>query len=595
MDFSGKSMPMLFIATLLLELTCIAASGNRSRQHVLYGSEAADLIQLRNSFSPPLILYANWTGSPCSTNGSQWFGITCQNSRVAGVSLPGMRLSGSIPSTVLQNLWYLASLDLSNNALYGTLPTLQGLINLRVVSFASNQFSGTIPLQFVALPNLAQLELQDNNLIGTIPAFNQQALGRFNVSYNHLEGRIPNNPVLQGFPTTSFANNLRLCGKPLSNPCSSPASPAPPSGQTGTRASSLSSGKSLRSWAIVLIVISALAVVCMVTVCFLFCLKRRSKKATQKAFDLASLAKGSGTSETISEANQNKNLMFYDKEKATCDLDDLMKSPAEWLGKGELGNTFRAIPESGPIMVVKRLLGANGVSKEEFVQQMQLLGRLRHENLVEMLSFHCSKQEKLVVFEHVSGGNLFQLLHDNRGEARIVLKWESRLNIVKGIARGLAYLHESTRFHKITHANLKSSNVLIDHNDEGKEYNSRLTDYGFYSILPSTQVHRLAVGKVPEFSQGMKLADKADVYCFGLVLLEVVTGRFPGDEEDLPGWVRSNVTNSRPTDILDMEIASEKERYSDMLKLTQIALDCLELDPERRPVMNDVVKRIEEI
>ncbi|KAG6513757.1 probable leucine-rich repeat receptor-like protein kinase At1g68400 [Zingiber officinale] len=594
MDFSSKTMSMLFIATLLLELTCIAASGNRSRQQVLYVSEAADLIKLRNSFSPPLILYANWTGSPCSTNGSQWFGITCHNSRVAGVSLPGMRLSGSIPSTVLQNLWYLASLDLSNNALYGMLPTLQGLINLRVVSFASNQFSGAIPLQFVALPNLAKLELQDNNLSGTIPAFDQQALARFNVSHNHLEGRIPSNPVLQGFPTTSFANNLQLCGKPLANPCSSPTSPAPPS--AGTAASSQSSGKSLRSWAIVLIVISALAGVCMATFCILFCLKRRSKKATEKAFDLeASLAKGSGTSEIISEANQNKNLMFYDREKATCGLDDLMRSPAEWLGKGELGNTFRAMPESGRIMVVKRLHGVNGVSKEEFVQQMQLLGRLRHKNLVEMLSFHCSKEEKLVVFEHVSGGNLFQLLHDNRGEARIVLKWAARLNIVKGISRGLAYLHESTPFHKILHANLKSSNVLIDHNEEGKEYNSRLTDYGFYSILPSTQIHSLAVGKVPEFSQGMKLADKADVYCFGLILLEVVTGRFPGDEEDLPGWVRSNVTNGRPTDILDMEIASEKERYPDILKLTQIALDCLEIDPERRPVMNEVVKRTEEI
>lgn len=286
MDFSNKSMSILFIATLLLELTCIVASGNRSRQQVLYVSEAADLIQLRNSFSPPLILYANWTGSPCSTNGSQWFGITCHNSRVVGVSLPGLQLSGSIPSTALQNLWYLASLDLSNNALYGTLPTFQGLINLRDVSFASNQFSGAIPLEFVALPNLAQLELQDNKLNGTIPAFDQQALTRFNVSYNHLEGRIPSNPVLQGFPTTSFAYNLQLCGRPLSNPCSSPASPAPPSGQPGTAASSLSSGKPLRSWAIVLIVISALAVVCMVTFCFLFCLKRRSKKATRKTFDL---------------------------------------------------------------------------------------------------------------------------------------------------------------------------------------------------------------------------------------------------------------------------------------------------------------------
>lgn len=174
------------------------------------------------------------------------------------------------------------------------------------------------------------------------------------------------------------------------------------------------------------------------------------------------------------------------------------------------------------------------------------------------------------------------------------LKWAARLNIVQGIARGLAYLHQCMPSHRVPHANLKSSNVLILH--RSMNYYSKLTDYGFHHLLPSSHSHRLAIGRAPEFSHGKKLALKADVYCFGLVLLEVITGHAAGDgEEDLPGWVKLVVNNDWSTDILDLEIVAEKESHGDMLKLTEIALHCTELEPERRPTMSDVVRRIDEI
>lgn len=106
-------------------------------------------------------------------------------------------------------------------------------------------------------------------------------------------------------------------------------------------------------------------------------------------------------------------LVFLDKDKATFDLDDLLRSSAEMIGKGKVGNTFKATLESGQVVVVKRLKATHGMSKKEFVKQMQVLGRLRHDNLIEIISFHYSKEEKLVVYEYVPGGSLFQLLHGN--------------------------------------------------------------------------------------------------------------------------------------------------------------------------------------
>lgn len=104
-------------------------------------------------------------------------------------------------------------------------------------------------------------------------------------------------------------------------------------------------------------------------------------------------------------------LEFFDKERPVFDLDELLRASAEVMGKGKLGSAYKANLESGPAVVVKRLKELNALSKKEFVQQMQLLGNLRHENLVEIVSFYYSKEEKLVIYEFVPDGNLFELLH----------------------------------------------------------------------------------------------------------------------------------------------------------------------------------------
>ncbi|CAL9094772.1 unnamed protein product [Musa textilis] len=590
---------MLLLVALLLK-SAMPASGGSFEEEELYHNERNDLIQLRDSLSSAMSLHSNWTGPPCHNHRSRWLGITCFNSNVVGLALYGIQLTGSLPSTALQNVLQLASLNFSDNALHGNLPSLQGLVHLRSVSFARNRFSGSIPAEFVALPNLSRLELQDNVLSGAVPPFDQRTMAVFNVSYNFLVGSIPNTSVVQGFPSTAFDHNTQLCGRPLAKPCPTAppppptVSPVPPLGRAGGALSppaTSSSSKTLRPRILVLVAIVTATIAFMMMFCFLYYSKRYSKKAKQTAHVPEKEAK---SSESVAEPKKIVDLTFLDKQKATFDLDDLLSSSAAVIGKGLLGSTYKATLGSGAVVTVKRLKTMHEMSKKEFAHQMQLLGKLRHENLVDIISFHYSKEEKLVIYEYVPGGSLFQLLHDNRGEARVPLKWAARLNIVQGIARGLAYLHQCMPSHRVPHANLKSSNVLILR--RSMNYYSKLTDYGFHHLLPSSHSHRLAIVKAPEFSHGKKLALKADVYCFGLVLLEVITGHAAGDgEEDLPGWVKLVVNNDWSTDILDLEIVAEKESHGDILKLTEIALHCTELEPERRPTMSDVVRRIEEI
>jgi serine/threonine protein kinase len=193
----------------------------------------------------------------------------------------------------------------------------------------------------------------------------------------------------------------------------------------------------------------------------------------------------------------------------------------------------------------------------------------------------------------------------NRGEGRTPLPWPARLAIARGVARGLAYLHQSLPyFHRPPHGNLKSSNVLVSFpaaaNKGTQQQQKRvvmvpkLTDYGLHPLLPH-HAHRLAAAKCPEFG-GRRLPSRADVYCLGVVLLELVTGKVPVEEDgDLAEWARLALSHEWSTDILDVEIVADRGRHGDMLRLTEVALLCAAVDPERRPNVQDAVRMIDEM
>ncbi|OMP08374.1 hypothetical protein COLO4_06536 [Corchorus olitorius] len=557
-----------------------------------YPVEEEALVMLRNSIGTRK-LYSNWTGHPCVNNQSRWSGISCSNGHVVRVVLGGIKLSGSLPPHVFLNLTFLTKLSLRSNSISGPLPNLTNLFHLEYVFLSHNLFSGSIPFDYVQLPKLNKIELQQNYLQGQIPPFSQQNLVDFNVSYNSLEGPIPPTNVLQRFPQSSFQHNSDLCGTPLERKC--PVIP-PQNNKRIFEARNLA-----------LIVAASVLVPFLVILLYLcsYYYKRvqrnesaqRKKSGESSSIELAE-RKTPPSGRSAEDPERRVELEILDKNIPVFDLDDLLRASAEVLGKGKLGTTYKATLESGVVVGVKRVKDMNGLSKKEFVQQMQLLGKLRHENLAQIISFYHSKDEKLIIYEFVPNGNLFDLLHENRGTGRVAMNWSARLCIIKDVAKAMNFLHQHLPSQKVPHANLKSSNVVIYR--QSQNYHSKITDFGYFPLLPSRRsAERLAIGRSPEFSQGKKLTHKTDVYCFGILLLEIITGRIPGDEisgeNDLSEWVRVVVNNDWSTDILDVEIASAREEHDDMLKLTELALECTDEAPEKRPKMSKVFARIQEI
>jgi Leucine-rich repeat (LRR) protein len=200
---------------------------------------------------------------------------------VVGLVLEGVQLTGSLPPAFLQNITFLANLSFRNNSIYGPLPNLSNLVHLESVFFSYNRLTGSIPSEYIELPNLKQLELQQNYLDGEIPPFNQPTLTLFNVSYNHLQGSIPDTDVLRRFSESSYDHNSNLCGIPL-EPCPvlPPAPLVPPPSPPVSPPQNKK--RKLPIWIIALIVVVGALVPLMVMFVFLCCYKKAQEVETPK-------------------------------------------------------------------------------------------------------------------------------------------------------------------------------------------------------------------------------------------------------------------------------------------------------------------------
>ncbi|BBG96371.1 leucine-rich repeat transmembrane protein kinase family protein [Prunus dulcis] len=362
-----------------------------------YPEEREALLKLRDSLSSNSDLHGNWTGPPCINNSSRWAGIACSNWHIVHIVLQGIQL---------------AALE---TTLSGPVPNLTNLVYLEYVVLSYNRFWGSIPLEYIELPNLRVLELQSNYLDGHIPPFDQPTLRAFNVSYNHLEGPIPQTAVLQKFPKSSYDHNSNLCGSPLETSCP-PAPPvvvAPSPSPLSPNIIPPKKKNNLQEWSFALIVAAAALVLFLVIFVSLSYSRKVHRKQAAKEEQQTGWAQTKMPHlESLGDPEKRVELDFFDKEMpAAFDLDDLLRASAQVLGKGKLGTTYKVTLESGPVVVVKRLKNMNELSKKEFTQQMQLLGNMRHENLVQILSFYYSKEEKLVISKFESSGTLFELLH----------------------------------------------------------------------------------------------------------------------------------------------------------------------------------------
>ncbi|KAH7566619.1 hypothetical protein JRO89_XS08G0202500 [Xanthoceras sorbifolium] len=547
------------------------------------------------------------------------------------LSLTNNSLAGPIPD--LSPLFNLKSLFLNHNSFSGTFPlSILSLHRLTALDLSYNNLTGLIPVELTGLDRLYSLKLEWNRFNGTLPPLNQSLLLVFNVSGNNLTGAIPVTPTLSRFDTSAFGLNPNLCGEIINKACDSrspffesPNATSPPTTPVGLSAQSqgivVLHPPSPRNNHKKATLILGFSIGVAVLVSSLFCIfllvrrnggERNSKETTTASSDTPSniTYPEPESSRNVIRVEENKfqvetkankiqveetppqtmikksgSLVFCAGESELYTLEQLMRASAELLGRGTVGTTYKAVLDNQLIVTVKRLDASKTAitSSEIFEQHLDAVGGLRHPNLVPTRAYFQAKGERLVIYDYQPNGSLFNLIHGSRSTRAKPLHWTSCLKIAEDVAQGLTYIHQASR---LIHGNLKSSNVLL-----GAEFEACITDYCL-SILAdsssSTEDPDSAACKAPETRKSRRRGtSKSDVYAFGVLLLELLTGKHPSQHpflapHDMLEWVRAaRDDNGREETRLGM--------------LTEVASVCSLTSPEQRPAMWQVLKMIREI
>ncbi|KAL5704120.1 hypothetical protein ACHQM5_022593 [Ranunculus cassubicifolius] len=481
--------------------------------------------------------------------------------------------SGKIPKEI-RNLKQLSSLHLEENSLTGRIPSEVGqCTRLADLSLANNFLSGDIPKSLSLLSNLNSLNLSRNRLSGSIPENLQRLkLSSIDLSGNHLTGRVPSDLAMTG-GDKAFFDNAGLCvdsilGNHLNlsiNVCN------------GSHSHKKTFDNKLLLVGIILLAIIALVAGLLLVSYRNFIFSQSSKEDDMEG----------GLEKDPCWKLESFHPMNLDADEI-CDLDD-----ENLLGSGGTGRVYRVhLKKSGGIVAVKQLWKGKGVKL--FTAEMEILGKLRHRNILKLYAFLMKGDSSFLVLEYMENGNLFQALRREVKGGRPELDWVQRHQIAVGAAKGVAYLHHDCS-PAVIHRDIKSTNILLD-----KDYEPKIADFGIAKIavdgLDSSNFAGTHGYMAPELAYSLKVSEKSDVYSFGVVLLELVTGRSPvepefGEEKDIVYWVSTHLgSRDDVVKVLDQKVSGTVE--DDMIKVLKIATLCTTKLPSLRPSMREVVKML---
>lgn len=568
----------------------------------------------------------------------------CQLPRLQNVDFSNNSLSGSIPEG-LKKCKQLQRLVVTRNQFSGEIPEgiWPEMENLVQLDLSSNEFNGSIPDDIGELKSLSgTLNLSHNHFTGKIP----KSLGNlpetvsFDLRSNNLSGEIPQTGAFANQGPTAFLNNPDLCGFPLQKSCRNP-SRSSPEGQSSSPESGTNARKGLSPGLIILISVADAAGVAFIglIIVYIYWKNRDSQGCSCTGKEkLGSTGRSAMCSCLSAHSFQNNDSeMESDKERGgkgaegdlvaidkgfSFELDELLRASAYVLGKSGLGIVYKVVLGNGVPVAVRRL-GEGGEQRyKEFVAEVQAIGRVKHPNVVKLRAYYWAPDEKLLISDFISNGNLANALRGRSGQPSSSLSWSTRLKIAKGTARGLAYLHECSP-RKFVHGDIKPSNILLDN-----EFQPYISDFGLNRLititgnnpassggfiggalpyLKSVQPERPNNYKAPEARvANSRPTQKWDVYSFGVVLLELLTGKSPElsspttststEVPDLVKWVRKGFEEENPlSDMVDPLLLQEVQAKKEVLAVFHVALACTEGDPELRPRMKTLSENLERI
>ncbi|KAF8013050.1 hypothetical protein BT93_I1040 [Corymbia citriodora subsp. variegata] len=481
-------------------------------------------------------------------------------------------LSGSIP-TELGECSNLLFLNLSKNNLDKSIPMEIGnLQSLEVLDLSQNFLMGEIPGQFARLYRLEILNLSHNQLSGSIELTfaNMVSLTSIDISYNELEGPLPNISAFRDATIEVVRGNKGLCGLIASlNPCT-----------TTTTLEGKNKNKKL-----LLILIPTLSclfsLLLVVGISSIICRRMRKPKPSSK----------DGSNENSWAILSFNGYMVYESIIATTKEFDAKYC----IGVGGHGSVYKAQLQTGEIVAVKKFKEAVEVkiaSQKAFEREIYALTEARHRNIIKLHGFCSSSRHSFLVYEFLESGSLKDVLND---EERITtFDWNKRVNVIKGVAYALSYMHHECS-PPIVHRDVSSKNILLD-----EQYEAHVSDFGIAKVLqPYSSNWTSFAGTfgyiAPELAYTMEVKEKCDVYSFGVVTLEVIMGRHPGELIlSLTSSASSSSSNSIASCWSLKQALDQRIKYPDGDMLSQVAFivkmafTCLSAKPEHRPSMRQV-------
>ncbi|XP_061364611.1 LRR receptor-like serine/threonine-protein kinase FEI 1 [Gastrolobium bilobum] len=552
------------------------------------------LLEIKSSLNDTKNVLSNWQEydeSPCA-----WVGISCHpgEQKVRSINLPYMQLGGII-SPSIGKLSRLQRLALHQNGLHGIIPNeITNCSELRALYLRANYFQGGIPADIGNLSFLNILDLSSNSLKGAIPS----SIGRLshlqvlNLSTNFFSGEIPDIGVLSTFEKNSFIGNLDLCGRQVQKPCrTSLGFPVVLPHAESDEAAVPTKRSSHYMKGVIIGAMATLALALVVILSFLWIRLLSKKERVARKY--------TEVKKQVDPEASTKLITFHgDLPYTSSEIIEKLESLDEEdvVGSGGFGTVYRMVMNDCGTFAVKRIDRSREGSDQVFERELEILGSIKHINLVNLRGYCRLPSSRLLIYDYLAMGSIDDLLHENSD--RQLLNWTDRLKIALGSARGLAYLHHEC-CPKIVHRDIKSSNILLDENME-----PHISDFGLAKLLVDEDAHVTTVVAgtfgylAPEYLQSGRATEKADVYSFGVLLLELITGKRPTDPSfvkrglNVVGWMNTLLSENRLEDVVDNRCTDADAGTLEVI--LELAARCTDANADDRPSMNEVLQLLEQ-